>query len=295
MPSSIDSNYADYLLPKRLIFFDLDGTLIPSTFASGRRIAISMSIYQQVKEFAQAIFRIDNLPELHEEECSNWYRSNGGPQGLIAEILSTCELSEEIADCLSFYFNGLFNRRLTQYLKEDLKHDRVPDEIIQFLEKLSEVASMILVSYRYQTQFEFLSSLEDLGLTNNSLFGPSNAFAVGEPGTSSDGSKSRFVGKMWRREIRAQRRLTSEIGKTFPPLIVGDSIRDIHFAVDVGGIFFGVSETGEASNDAMVKEIKHQESNLSSRSRVFKSLLDEKLQIRILEECAAYQETIKAL
>ena len=287
-----NSEYRKYLLPRRLVFFDLDGTIIPSTAASGRRVAISLSTYSKIKQFAQGNFDLPELPDLDSRLCSEWYRTHGGPQGLINRILQDSSVTDEFKDCLSFYFNGLFNRRLTQYLREDLKYDVVPDEHMDFLQILNPEASMILVSYRYQTQFEFLRSLEDLNLSRNGLFGPHNAFAVGEPGTSSDGSKARFVGGMWRREIRAQRRLTSEIGKTFPPIVVGDSIRDIHFAVDVGGIFFGVGDTGEDSSGSLLKEIKHQEKNLHARSRVFRSLADKHLQRRLLEECKAYKDVI---
>lgn len=293
--SITSSEYRKYLLPRRLVFFDLDGTIIPSTAASGRRVAISLSTYLIVKRFAQNNFDIAELPELDNKLCSEWYRTHGGPQGLINRILKDTHVTDEVKDCLSFYFNGLFNRRLTQYVREDLKYDVVPDEHLEFLQMLSSKASMILVSYRYQTQFEFLRSLEDLKLSRNGLFGPHNAFAVGEPGTSSDGSKARFVGSMWRREIRAQRRLTSEIGKTFPPIVIGDSIRDIHFAVDIGGIFFGVGDTGEDSSDTLLKEIKHQDQNLHARSRVFSSLADQLLQKRLLEECEAYKQAIDSL
>ena len=293
--SLTNSEYRKYLLPRRLVFFDLDGTIIPSTAASGRRIAISLSTYSIVKRFAQTNFGLAELPEMDNKLCSEWYRNHGGPQGFINRILHDSPVTDEVKDCLSFYFNGLFNRRLTQYLLEDLKYDVVPDEHLQFLQTLTAEASMILVSYRYQTQFEFLRSLEQLRLSQNGLFGPHNAFAVGEPGTSSDGSKSRFVGSMWRREIRAQRRLTSEIGKTFPPIVVGDSIRDIHFAVDIGGIFFGVGETGEDSSNTLLKEIKHQDKSLHARSRVFRSLADEHLQRRLLEECEAYKDTIYSM
>ena len=289
------SEYRQYLLPKRLVFFDLDGTIIPSTAASGRRIAISLSTYSIVKRFAQTNFDLAELPEMDNELCSEWYRNQGGPQGLINRILKDSPVTEEVKDCLSFYFNGLFNRRLTQYLREDLKYDKVPDEHLEFLQTLSAEATMILVSYRYQTQFDFLQSLDELKLSHNRLFGPHNAFAVGEPGTSSDGSKARFVGSMWRREIRAQRRLTSEIGKTFPPIVVGDSIRDIHFAVDIGGIFFGVGDTGENSSNTLLDEIKHQDRNLHARSRVFRSLADEHLQRRLLEECEGYKEAISSI
>ena len=289
-----NSEYRKYLLPRRLIFLDLDGTLIPSTSASGRRIAISLSTYSLVKRFASANFDLAELPEIDNRLCSEWYRNNGGPQGLINRILQDSPVKDEIKDCLSFYFNGLFNRRLTQYLREDLKYDNVPDAHLKFLQALSTEASMILVSYRYQTQFEFLQSLEELKLSNNGLFGPQNAFAVGEPGTSSDGSKARFVGSMWRREIRAQRRLTSAIGKTFPPIVVGDSIRDIHFAVDIGGIFFGVGDTGENSSNTLLGEIEHQDKNLHARSRVFRSLADDHLQKRLLEECEAYKDAINS-
>ena len=295
MSSFTDTDYKKYLLPKRLVFFALDGTIIPSTAASGRRIAISLSSYQQIKDFALQHFQIPEMPELTNEQCSNWYRENGGPQGLIQKVLEDISLSNEAKDCLSFYFNGIFNQRLTKYLREDLSHDKVPETHLSFLRDLSNKATMILVSYRYQSQFEFLSSLEDLELSESGLFGPNNAFAVGEPGTSSDGSKARFVGSMWRHEIRAQRRLTSDIGKTFPPIVIGDSIRDIHFAADIGGIFFGVSETGEDSHDILVGETKNQEDNLNSRSRVFPSLADEQLQRRLLEECEAYKETISIL
>ena len=290
-----NSEYRKYLLPKRLVFFDLDGTIIPSTAASGRRIAISLSTYSIVKRFAQTNFDLAELPEMDNELCSEWYRNNGGPQGLISRILQDSPVTDEVKDCLSFYFNGLFNRRLTQYLREDLKYDKVPDEHLEYLQSLNARASMILVSYRYQTQFEFLQSLDELKLSQNSLFGPHNAFAVGEPGTSSDGSKARFVGSMWRREIRAQRRLTSAIGKTFPPVVVGDSIRDIHFAVDIGGIFFGVGDTGEDSSDTLLREIKHQDRNLHARSRVFRSLADGHLQRRLSEECEDYKDAISAI
>lgn len=294
MPTA-NSEYRQYLLPSRLIFFDLDGTIIPSTAASGRRVAISLSTYSMVKLFAQTNFGLVELPELDNELCSEWYRTHGGPQGLIGRILKDTQVTDEVKDCLSFYFNGLFNRRLTQYLREDLKHDAVPDGHLEFLKLLSPQASMILVSYRYQTQFEFLRSLEELKLSRNGLFGPHNAFAVGEPGTSSDGSKARFVGSMWRREIRAQRRLTSAIGKTFPPIVIGDSVRDIHFAVDIGGIFFGVGDTGEDASNILLREIKHQDNNLHARSRVFGSLADEHLQRRLLEECEAYKAVISPM
>ena len=293
--SITNSEYRKYLLPRRLIFLDLDGTLIPSTSASGRRIAISLSTYSIVKRFASANFDLAELPEIDNKLCSEWYRNNGGPQGLINRILQDSPVKDEVKDCLSFYFNGLFNRRLTQYLREDLKYDNVPDAHLKFLQTLSTEASMILVSYRYQTQFEFLRSLEELKLSKNGLFGPHNAFAVGEPGTSSDGSKARFVGSMWRREIRAQRRLTSAIGKTFPPIVVGDSIRDIHFAVDIGGIYFGVGNTGENSSITLLGEIEHQDKNLHARSRVFRSLADNHLQRRLLEECGAYKDAINSI
>ena len=296
MPSSITDDYREHLLPKRLIFFDLDGTIIPSTNASGRRIAISLSTYEQIREFAKQALQFDSkLPELSEEKCSEWYRTHGGPKGLIKRVLQDTNLTDDVKDCLSVYFNGLFTRRLTQYLRDDLKHDFVPEETLLFLQELSNSANMVLVSYRYQTQFDFLNSVEELGLSRNGVFGPNNAFAVGSPGTSSDGSKSRFVGGMWRNKIRAQRRLTSENGKTFPPICVGDSVRDIHFAVDVGGIFFGVSETGEDSQETLVSEIKKQEDRLSSRSRVFDSLTDEELKRRLLEECNHYREAVSNL
>ena len=293
--SIAESEYRRYLLPRRLVFFDLDGTIIPSTAASGRRVAISLSTYSVVKRFAETNFDLAELPELDSELCSEWYGTHGGPQGLIGRILKDTKVTAEVRDCLSFYFNGLFNRRLTQYLREDLKYDVVPDEHLEFLHALSPEASMILVSYRYQTQFEFLRSLEELRLSRDGLFGPHNAFAVGEPGTSSDGSKARFVGSMWRREIRAQRRLTSKIGKTFPPIVIGDSTRDIHFAVDVGGIFFGVGDTGEDSSNILLEEIRRQDGNLHARSRVFRSLADGHLQKRLLEECEAYKETISSM
>ncbi len=289
-----NADYKKYLLPKRLLFFDLDGTIIPSTEASGRRIAISISTYAQVRAFAEAFFKIADLPNLNEIECSDWYRDNGGPQGLINRVLQNNSLPADVLDCLSFYFKGLFTRRLTQYLKDDLKYDSVPETHIDFLKSLVNKASMVIVSYRYQSQFDFLTSIEDLGLSTGGLFGSNNAFAVGAPGTSSDGSKARFVGRMWRQEIRAQRRLTSGIGKSFPPVVIGDSIRDIHFAVDIGGIFFGVSETGEDSHTTLVTEIKNRGNELNSRSRIFRSLADNKLQDRLREECEAYQATISS-
>lgn len=153
------SEYQKYLLPRRLIFLDLDGTIIPSTAASGRRVAISLSTYANIKDFAQTNFDLVELPEMDNKLCSEWYRNHGGPQGLLNRILQGSPVADEVKDCLSFYFNGLFNRRLTQYLFEDLKYDEVPDEHLEFLRTLGAEASMILVSYRYQTQFEFLWSL----------------------------------------------------------------------------------------------------------------------------------------
>ncbi|MEM8845245.1 MAG: hypothetical protein AAGB35_09400 [Pseudomonadota bacterium] len=296
MPSSITDDYREHLLPKRLIFFDLDGTIIPSTKASGRRIAISLSTYKQIRDFASKALKFEGkLPELSEEKCSEWYRTHGGPKGLIKRVLEDTSLKDDVKDCLSIYFNGLFTRRLTQYLRDDLQHDFVPEEILVFLQELSNVANMVLVSYRYQTQFDFLNSVEELGLSRKGVFGPNNAFAVGSPGTSSDGSKSRFVGGMWRHKIRAQRRLTSETGKTFPPICIGDSIRDIHFSVDIGGIFFGVAETGEDSKETLVNEIKKQGDRISSRSRVFESLNDQELQSRLIEECNDYRQAVSNL
>ena len=297
MTSAIDPDYKKYLLPKRLVFFDLDGTIIPSTNAAGRRVAISMSCYEQVLLFAKQHLRLMALPVLTEEKCGEWYRSHGGPKGLIRRVLLETPVADEVKDCLSDYFNGLFTRRLTQYLSDDLEYDATPEAHIQFLVEFASLASMILVSYRYQSQFDFLNSVDKLGLGRNGLFGPHNAFAVGAPGTSSDGSKARFVGAMWRNEIRAQRRLTAANGKTFPPIVIGDSVRDIHFAVDIGGIFFGVSETGEDSRATLVAEIKEQESklNLSARSRIFDSLASQPLQQRLIEESEQYRNALHSL
>ncbi len=120
MSTFTDTDYKKYLLPKRFIFFDLDGTIIPSTAASGRRIAISLSTYQHIRGFALEHFHIAELPELDEQRCSDWYRNKGGPQGLIQKILEDVKLSVEVKECLVFYFNGLFNQRLTRYLREDI-------------------------------------------------------------------------------------------------------------------------------------------------------------------------------
>lgn len=256
MSSFQDTDYKKYLLPKRLIFFDLDGTIIPSTAASGRRIAIAMSCYDTIKTFMADNFNITDAPSMSETQCSDWYKEFSGPLGLIRHVLAEVNSSEQIKDCISHYFSGLFSARLTEYNEADLDYDSVPEEHMEFMYRINEEASILLISYRYQTQFDFLSSLEKLGLTEKGLFGPHNAFAVGGPGTSSDGSKSRFVGSMWRKEIRAQRRLTSDIGKRFSPIVIGDSIRDIHFAVDTGCIFFGVSETGSLPGRLWCRKLK---------------------------------------
>ncbi|MEM6998944.1 MAG: hypothetical protein AAF419_03790 [Pseudomonadota bacterium] len=296
MPSQIKSEYRPHLLPKRLLFFDLDGTIIPSTKASGRRIAISLSTYEKVKAFAKEHLNLaGDLPELTEQQCSEWYKTHGGPKGLLRRVLQDTSYADDIKDNLTIYFNGLFTKRLTAYLKDDLKHDSVPEENLEFLLELSSIAHMVLVSYRYQTQFDFLNSVEDLGLSRNGVFGPNNAFAVGAPGTSSDGSKARFIGGMWRNEIRAQRRLTSEIGKTFPPICIGDSVRDIHFTVDIGGIFFGVSETGEDNQETLVTELKRLEKDISARSRIFDALCHSELKRRLLEECNDYRHAVQQL
>ena len=283
----IDDNYRDSLLPRRLLFFDLDGTVIPSTAVSGRRTAISLITYDHLRKFARQRFALKELPDLSREQCSEWYRSRHGPHGLVNRVLDEVDLDPDIKDCLSFYFNGLFHRRLTQYLEEDLEHDQVPPEYLEFLHRLSRVAFLILAG--------FMCSLEKLGLMEEGLFAPNNAFAVGGPGMSSDGSKARFVGAMWRREIRAQRRLTSDIGKTFPPIVIGDSVRDVQFAVDVGGMFFGVSDTGEDSKENLLAEFRRQGRELSPRSRVFPSLADGDLQHRLLAECEDYIQAIQTM
>ncbi len=296
MSSSISDEYRDHLLPKRLLFFDLDGTIISSTGAKGRRIAICISIYDQICVFAKSVLGLDvNFPKLSEEQCSEWYQEHRGPRGLITRALQDTDLPEETKNCLSYYFEGLFKSRLIKYLKEDLAHDFVLQEHYDFLKELAPMAYMVLVSYRYQTQLQFSNCIEELGLGRDGLFGPNNAFAVGAPDTSSDGSKARFVGAKWRNEIRAQRRLTSAIGKSFPPIAIGDSVRDLHFAVDIGGIFFGVSETGEYSRSTLVSELKKHEDTLSTRSRIFDSLSDTELKNRLIEECKHYQDAVKNL
>ena len=268
-------------MPKRLVFFDLDGTIIPSTNATGRRIAIAIHAYEKLRDVAKQNFGIDNLPDLEKEQCSQWHRDHGGPLGLIKHVLRDADLAPDVKECISFYFNGLFKQRLEEYKKEDLAYDLVPDSFLEFVQSLADIASLVLVSYRYQPQRDFYASLEEVGLTKNALFGPHNAFSVGGPSSSADGSKARFVGKMWRREIRAQRRLTSDTGKTFPPFMIGDSIRDLHFAADSGGVFLGVSETGVDSKQALISEMKELGKDLDANSRVFPSIEDPELQ-RIL-------------
>jgi len=295
MTTFIDNTYRTYLLPKRLIFFDLDGTIIPSTNATGRRIAIAIHSYEKLRLVAKENLNIKNLPELNNEDCSQWHSEHGGPLGLIKHVLRDTKLDENIKECLSFYFNGLFNKRLEQYHADDLKFDTVNDSSLEFVQSLADVASLILVSYRYQPQREFYDSLEAVGLTKKGLFGPHNAFAVGGPSSSADGSKARFVGRMWRREIRAQRRLTSETGKTFPPFMIGDSIRDLHFAADSGGIFFGVSATGVDSKSALISEIKELGNDLDTNSRIFPSIEDPELQNTLYTECEAYIEALNYL
>ena len=295
MATFIDKTYRRYLLPKRLVFFDLDGTIIPSTNATGRRIAIAIYCYEKLRTVAKTNFGIENLPDLDNEQCSQWHRDHGGPLGLIKHVLRDIELAADIKECFGFYFNGLFQRRLEEYNQEDLAYDVVPQEYLEFVRSLADVASLVLVSYRYQPQRDFYASLEAVGLTANGLFGPHNAFSVGGPSSSADGSKARFVGKMWRREIRAQRRLTSNTGKTFPPFMIGDSIRDLHFAADSGGIFLGVTETGVDSQQALINEMKELGADLESNSRVFPSIGDPELQTILREECAAYITAVNNL
>jgi phosphoglycolate phosphatase-like HAD superfamily hydrolase len=295
MTTFIDNTYRTYLLPKRLVFFDLDGTIIPSTNSTGRRIAIALHAYEKLRSVANEHFNINDLPDLNRDDCSRWHREHGGPVGLIQHALRNTELDSNIKDCLSYYFNGLFNERLAQYHPDDLKYDTVSESSIAFIHSLANLATLILVSYRYQPQRDFYASLEEIGLTKNGLFGPHNAFSVGGPSSSADGSKARFVGKMWRREIRAQRRLTSETGKTFPPFMVGDSIRDLHFAADSGGIFLGVSTTGVDSKEALIKEIKELGSDLDSNSRVFPSIEDPDLQNTLITECQDYIDALNFL
>lgn len=295
MSTFIDNTYRRFLLPKRLVFFDLDGTIIPSTNASGRRIAIAISAYEKLREVAKKSFNIYDLPDLDKEQCSQWHREHGGPIGLIKHLIRDSNLTTDVIECLSFYFNGLFNKRLEQYHKDDLKYDVVPESYLEFIHSLTDIASLVLVSYRYQPQRDFHASLQAVGLTKNGLFGSHNAFSVGGPSSSADGSKARFVGKMWRREIRAQRRLTSNTGKTFPPYMIGDSIRDLHFAADSGGIFLGVSETGVDSRQALINEMKELKNDLDSNSRIFSSIADPELQSILHTECEAYMEAVNHL
>ena len=295
MSTFIDNTYRRYLLPKRLVFFDLDGTIIPSTNATGRRIAIAIYCYEKLRKVAKDNFGIDDLPDLDNEQCSQWHRDHGGPLGLIRHVLNEVALSADVKECLSYYFKGLFQKRLEEYNNKDLAFDVVPEAYLEFVQSLSDVASLILVSYRYQPQRDFYASLEAVGLTEKGLFGPHNAFSVGGPSSSADGSKARFVGKMWRREIRAQRRLTSDTGKTFPPFMIGDSIRDLHFAADSGGIFLGVSETGVDSQQALINEMKELGTDLESNSRVFPSIGDPELQTILREECDAYINAVNKL
>jgi phosphoglycolate phosphatase-like HAD superfamily hydrolase len=295
MTTLIDNTYRPYLLPKRLVFFDLDGTIIPSTNAMGRRIAIAMNSYEKLRVVAKEKLAIDNLPDLDNEDCSQWHREHGGPKGLILHVLRDVGLDDDVKECLAFYFNGLFSERLEQYHPDDLKFDVLSDLSLKFVQQIAEVATVILVSYRYQPKRDFYNSLDAIGLTKNGLFGTHNAFAVGGPSSSADGSKARFVGKMWRREIRAQRRLTSETGKTFPPFMIGDSIRDLHFAADAGGVFFGVSETGVDSKHALLNEVKELGVDLDTNSRVLPSIEDPELQDLLFKECEAYIEALHNL
>ncbi|MDH3609948.1 MAG: hypothetical protein OEQ24_12005 [Gammaproteobacteria bacterium] len=293
MTTFIDNTYRPYLLPKRLVFFDLDGTIIPSTNAMGRRIAIAINSYEKLRTVAKEKLDIHYLPELDNEDCSQWHREHGGPKGLIKHVFRDVQLDADVKECLAFYFNGLFNERLEQYHPNDLKYDVISESSLQFVQSIAEVASVILVSYRYQPKRDFYNSLDAIGLTKNGLFGTHNAFAVGGPSSSADGSKARFVGKMWRREIRAQRRLTSETGKTFPPFMIGDSIRDLHFAADSGGVFLGVSETGVDSKQTLINEIKELGGDLDTNSRVFPSIEDSELQNILFTECEAYIKALK--
>ncbi len=293
MTTFIDNTYRPYLLPKRLVFFDLDGTIIPSTNAMGRRIAIAINSYEKLRTVAKEKLDIHYLPDLDNEDCSQWHREHGGPKGLIKHVFRDVQLDADVKECLAFYFNGLFNERLEQYHPNDLKYDVISESSLQFVQSIAEVASVILVSYRYQPKRDFYNSLDAIGLTKKGLFGTHNAFAVGGPSSSADGSKARFVGKMWRREIRAQRRLTSETGKTFPPFMIGDSIRDLHFAADSGGVFLGVSETGVDSKQTFINEIKELGGDLDTNSRVFPSIEDSELQNILFTECEAYIEALK--
>lgn len=256
--------------------------------------AIALNVYNKVQEFAIHNLQATDLPTVNEQQCSKWYRKYGGQHGLIQRILKDAPLSDECKSCLAFYFDGLYKQQLTQYLPEDLAYDKVPEIHLEFLHTLSKVSTMVLISYRYQNQFEFMRSIEQLNLCQQGLFGLTNAFSVGKPGSSSDGSKSRFVSSKWRYEIRAQRRLTAANGQTFSPIAVGDSIRDIHFAIDIGGVFFGVSDTGEASAEILLAEFEKQKEQLHIRSRVFATLADNELQRHLLEECEAYMTEIAA-
>ena len=79
--------------------------------------------------------------------------------------------------------------------------------------------------------------------------------------------------------------MTPDIGKIFPPILIVDSIGDVYVAINIGGIFFRVSETGEYSRETLLIEVKNMSDDSSSRSHVFNSLTDEKLKKHFLEEC----------
>ena len=77
--------------------------------------------------------------------------------------------------------------------------------------------------------------------------------------------------------------------------MVGDSIRDIHFAADSGGIFLGVCDTGVDSRQSLIDEMKELGNDLDSNSQVFSSIADPALQNILHTECEAYLEALKHL
>lgn len=77
--------------------------------------------------------------------------------------------------------------------------------------------------------------------------------------------------------------------------MIGDAIRDAHFAADTGGVFLGVSETGVGSKQKLINEIKEIGNDLDNNSRVFSPIGDSELQNILHGECEAYIEALKHL
>lgn len=249
------------LLPRRIVIFDLDGTI---TISLGRRYRCYLEAVETIRpawdEAMERRQKADGrralrlLEPISKEEFFRVYPTLSNISELLPrEVVPPTDQRNPGEDILAQIFSNTFHRRLQAYTDEQLSWDVVPEENKRAIAALLKLFSGSIVSYRSMEKPRMLKQLRALGLVNDGngvseMFNEIDVNLCGGNGLSSRRAKVAFIRQWYDPLIKAQQ----AIGAL--PIMVGDSEGDFHVALELGMLFVGITTGGETC-EARFREV----------------------------------------